>query len=148
MLYRSYMKLEIPSRSENEAFARVVVAAFVSRLDPTLDEISDIKTAVSEAVTNAIIHAYEDEVGIITINAHLDGNKLFVEINDRGVGIADLEQARQPLFTSKPELERSGMGFTIMENFMDEMEVHSAPGQGTTILLVKEIRSKGDFGEM
>jgi stage II sporulation protein AB (anti-sigma F factor) len=141
------MKLEIPSRSENEAFARVVVAAFVSRLDPTLDEISDIKTAVSEAVTNAIIHAYEDEVGIITINAHLEGKKLFVEIADRGVGIADLEKARQPLFTSKPELERSGMGFTIMENFMDEMEVRSTPGQGTTVRLIKEIRSKGDSGE-
>jgi stage II sporulation protein AB (anti-sigma F factor) len=146
-LYRSYMKLEVPSRSENEAFARVVVAAFAARLDPTLDEISDIKTAVSEAVTNAIIHAYEDEVGVVYISAHLDGNRLVVEITDHGVGIADLEQARQPLYTSRPELERSGMGFTIMENFMDDMEVHSAPGEGTTVLLVKEIRSKGEPGE-
>ena len=147
MKYRSFMKLEIPSRSENEAFARVVVAAFASRLDPTLDEVSDIKTAVSEAVTNAIIHAYEDKVGLIKINAYLEGNKLVVEITDQGVGIADIEKAREPLYTSKPELERSGMGFTIMENFMDEMTVKSAPGLGTTVLLVKEIRSKGDLGE-
>lgn len=147
MNVRSFMKLEIPSRSENEAFARVVVAAFASRLDPTLDEVSDIKTAVSEAVTNAIIHAYEDKVGLITITAHLEKNRLVVEIADQGVGIADLEKARQPLYTSKPELERSGMGFTIMENFMDEMEVQSAPDRGTTVILVKEIRSKEDPGE-
>ncbi|MEW5784887.1 MAG: anti-sigma F factor [Bacillota bacterium] len=139
---RTYMKLEIPSRSDNEAFSRVVVAAFASRLDPTLEEISDIKTAVSEAVTNAIIHAYDDRVGVITITASLDGNKLVVEILDQGVGIADLEQARQPLYTSKPELERSGMGFTIMENFMDEVKVRSIPGQGTAVVLVKEIQSK------
>lgn len=144
---RTSMKLEIESRSENEAFARVVVAAFVSRLDPTLEEISDIKTAVSEAVTNAIIHAYEDRVGVIAINAFLEGNKLVVEVADRGIGIADLEKAREPLYTSKPELERSGMGFTIMENFMDELTVRSAPGEGTTVIMVKEIRSKGGLHE-
>ncbi len=142
MKHQSYMKLEIPSLSENEAFARVVVAAFASRLDPTLEEISDIKTAVSEAVTNAIIHAYEDTLGLIMISASLEGNKLFVEVADQGMGIADLEQARQPLYTSKPELERSGMGFTIMENFMDEMTIISNPGEGTTITLIKEIYSK------
>lgn len=140
---QSFMKLEIPSLSANEAFARVVVAAFASRLDPTLEEISDIKTAVSEAVTNAIIHAYEDRIGIIVISAFLAGNKLKVEITDWGSGIADLEKARQPLYTSKPELERSGMGFTIMENFMDEIEVLSNPGQGTTVKMTKEVRSRG-----
>lgn len=147
MNYRSFMKLEIPSRSENEAFARVVVAAFASRLDPTLEEVSDIKTAVSEAVTNAIIHAYEDEVGPIVINAHLDGNRLVVEIADQGVGIEDLARAREPLFTSKPELERSGMGFTIMENFMDEVAVDTEPGGGTRVVLVKQIRSREDQKE-
>ncbi len=136
------MKLEIESLSENESFARVVVAAFASRLDPTLEEISDIKTAVSEAVTNAIIHAYENRVGLITISATLEGNRLTVEVADEGIGIADLEQAREPLYTSKPELDRSGMGFTIMENFMDELTVHSGPGEGTTVVMVKEIRSK------
>ena len=145
MKSQSYMKLEIPSRSDNEAFARVVVAAFASRLDPTLDEISDIKTAVSEAVTNAIIHAYEDRVGLITITAYLEQNKLTVEIKDEGIGIEDLEMARQPLYTSKPELDRSGMGFTIMENFMDEVKVYSAPGKGTTVVLVKEIRFKKEL---
>ncbi len=143
----SFMKLEIPSRSENEAFARVVVAAFASRLDPTLEEISDLKTAVSEAVTNAIIHAYEDRVGIIVITAFLEGKKLTVEITDFGVGIENLEQARQPFYTSKPELERSGMGFTIMENFMDEMNVQTEMGRGTTVTLVKHVRSRDFLSE-
>ncbi|HHX86846.1 MAG TPA: anti-sigma F factor [Firmicutes bacterium] len=141
------MRLEIPSRSENEAFARVVVAAFASRLDPTLEEISDLKTAVSEAVTNAIIHAYEDQTGLIVIVASLEGNKLTVEIADFGVGIENIEQARQPFYTSKPELERSGMGFTIMENFMDEIAVKSEKGRGTTVVLAKYIRSKDPFPE-
>ncbi|NMA92824.1 MAG: anti-sigma F factor [Firmicutes bacterium] len=136
------MKLEIPSRSENEAFARVVVAAFVSRLDPTLEEISDIKTAISEAVTNAVIHAYEDRVGLIVIKASLEGNRLIVEIIDYGVGIEDIEQARQPFFTSKPELERSGMGFTIMENFMDEVSIRSEKGRGVAVTMSKSIRSR------
>lgn len=136
------MRLELESRSENEAFARVVVAAFAARLDPTLEEISDIKTAVSEAVTNAIVHAYEDRIGPITIGASLEGHRLTVEVADEGVGIADLEQAREPLYTCKPELDRSGMGFTIMENFMDELAVRSAPGEGTVVTMVKVIRSK------
>lgn len=138
----TYMKLEIESLSENESFARVVAAAFASRLDPTLEEISDIKTAVSEAVTNAIIHAYEDRVGLIAISARLEGNRFTVEVADEGIGIADLEQAREPLYTSKPELDRSGMGFTIMENFMDGLTVRSRPGEGTRVTMVKEIRSK------
>lgn len=143
----SFMKLEIPSRSDNEAFARVVVAAFAARLDPTLEEINDIKTAVSEAVTNAIIHAYEDRIGRILISASLEGTTLTVEVYDEGVGIADLELARRPLYTSKPELERSGMGFTIMENFMDEIRVRTAPGEGTVVTLVKRIRSREQLGE-
>lgn len=147
MSSRSFMKLEIESRSENEAFARVVAAAFVSRLDPTLEEISDIKTAVSEAVTNAIIHAYEDRIGLITISAFLEGTRFTVEVADQGIGIADLKQAREPLYTSKPELERSGMGFTIMENFMDELTVRSVPGEGTVVIMAKEIRSKGGLKE-
>lgn len=138
----TFMKLIMESRSENEAFARVVAAAFVSRLDPTLDEISDIKTAVSEAVTNAIIHAYEDRVGLVTVSAFLEGNRFTVEVADEGIGIADLDQVREPLYTSKPELDRSGMGFTIMENFMDELTVQSAPGEGTTVTMVKQIRPK------
>ncbi len=147
MKHSTYMNLEIPSNSENESFSRVVIAAFVSRLDPTIEEISDIKTAVSEAVTNAIIHAYEDRVGEIIIHARLEGNRLTVEVTDRGKGIEDLEQARQPLFTSKPELERTGMGFTIMENFMDEMMIKTEPGEGTTVVMVKHIRSKHGLEE-
>lgn len=143
----TFMKLEIESLPENESFARVVVAAFAARLDPTLEEISDIKTAVSEAVTNAIIHAYEDRVGLISVRAYIDGNVLTVEVEDWGVGIEDVEKARQPLYTSKPELERSGMGFTIMENFMDKLTVRSAPGQGTLVTMVKEIRSKSRVKE-
>ena len=133
---RTFMKLEIESLSENEAFARVVVAAFAARLDPTLEEISDIKTAVSEAVTNAIIHAYEDKVGLICIRSYLDGNLLTVEVEDWGIGIDDLRKLREPLYTSKPELDRSGMGFTIMENFM--MSLASAPPLG---------RDRGDHGK-
>ncbi len=146
--FDSFMKLEIPSLSENEAFARVVVAAFASRLDPTLEEISDLKTAVSEAVTNAVIHAYEDQVGLIIITASLDKSKLTLEIADFGVGIEDIEQARQPFYTSRPELERSGMGFTIMENFMDEIQIQSEKGEGTVITLVKHVRSKDPFLEI
>ena len=111
----NYMKLEIPSKSQNESFARVAVAAFATQADPTIDEISDVKTAVSEAVTNAVIHGYENGPGTIVITASLTGRRLEVTVVDYGVGITDIEQARQPLYTSKPELDRSGMGFTIME---------------------------------
>ena len=115
------MQLDFVSKSENESFARVVVAAFASQLDPTLDELADIKTAVSEAVTNSIIHGYEDTTGIIRINSKLYDDRIVISVQDWGKGIEDIELARQPLWTSKPELERSGMGFTIMENFMDEL---------------------------
>lgn len=133
----NYMKLEIPSKSQNESFARVAVAAFAAQADPTLDEISDVKTAVSEAVTNAVIHGYENGPGTIIITASLTGRRLEVTVVDYGVGITDIVQARQPLFTSKPELDRSGMGFTIMENFMDDCRVNSEPGEGTTVTMSK-----------
>ena len=135
------MRLEFLSKSQNEAFARVTVAAFAAQLDPTLEEIADIKTAVSEAVTNAIIHGYENTIGIVTITSRLYRDRIEVEVLDKGVGIEDVEKARQPLYTSKPELERSGMGFTVMETFMDEMEVVSATGQGTLVNLVKYLGS-------
>lgn len=133
------MKLEIKSKSCNEAFARVTVAAFASQLDPTFEELADIKTAVSEAVTNAIIHGYENKEGIIHINCKMYEKNIEIEIIDYGKGIENLEMARQPLYTSKPELERSGMGFTIMESFMDEMKVESISGMGTKVFMKKKI---------
>lgn len=137
------MKLSFSARSENEAFARIAVAAFVSQLDPTLEELNDLKTAVSEAVTNAIIHGYEsDPAKLVTIEAVIDRDTVSIVIRDEGLGIEDVELARQPLFTSKPELERSGMGFTIMENFMDRFEVSSTVGGGTRVDMQKRIESK------
>lgn len=136
------MTIDFLSKSQNEAFARVVVAAFASQLNPTLDELADIKTAVSEAVTNCIIHGYENTVGIIRIKAILRENEIEIWVQDWGKGIEDIEKARQPLWTSKPELDRSGMGFTIMENFMDKLEVESTPGKGTIVKMYKTIKSK------
>ncbi len=133
------MKLEFDSRSANEAFARVTVASFMTQLNPTLEEVSDVKTAVSEAVTNAIIHGYENHVNKIKIFAGIEGKTLRLEITDRGVGIPDVKQAMEPLFTTKPELERSGMGFSFMEAFMDEVIVESEPGKGTTVRMKKVI---------
>jgi stage II sporulation protein AB (anti-sigma F factor) len=136
------MEFSFSSLSENESFARIAVAAFVSQLDPSLDELNDIKTVVSEAVTNAIIHGYEEQAEEqVYIRAEINGSKITIQITDKGIGIADIGQARQPLFTSKPELERSGMGFTIMENFMDEVTIRSNLGQGTTVLLVKQLKN-------
>ena len=134
------MKLEFISKSNNEAFARIAVAAFVSSLDPTIEEISDIKTAVSEAVTNSIVHGYEDKIGIIHITCKIINRKVFIEISDNGKGIENVELAKQPLYTSKPNLERSGMGFTIMESFMDEVNVDSVLGLGTKITMKKIIK--------
>ena len=131
------MKLEFVSKSSNEAFARVVAAAFVSQLDPTIEELADVKTAVSEAVTNAIIHGYENKYGIIKIVCRQYENSVEIEISDEGKGIEDIEQAMQPLYTSKPDMERSGMGFTVMESFMDKLKVVSKPGEGTTVTLYK-----------
>ena len=135
------MKLEFISKASNEAFARITVAAFASQLDPTIEELADIKTAVSEAVTNCIIHAYENRQGIIKINAKLKGNQLIIEISDNGKGIENIEVAKEPLYTTKPNLERSGLGFTIMESFMDTMKVESIVGLGTKITLTKIIKS-------
>ncbi|EIT87267.1 anti-sigma F factor [Fictibacillus macauensis ZFHKF-1] len=135
---KNEMKLQFSALSENESFARVTVAAFIAQLDPTVDELTEIKTVVSEAVTNAIIHGYENQAdGIVYIEASIDEEVVRLTIRDKGLGIKDLDEARQPLFTSKPELERSGMGFTIMENFMDEVEVISEPAYGTTIHVTK-----------
>lgn len=141
-MYENEMKLEFLSKSNNEAFARIAVAAFASQLDPTIEEMADIKTAVSEAVTNCIIHGYEEKEGIITIIAKIKGEILELEITDKGKGIENIEMARRPLYTSKPNLERSGMGFTIMENFMDEMQVESIVGMGTKITMKKMIKQE------
>ena len=135
------MKLEFLSKSNNEAFARITVAAFVSQLDPTIEELADIKTAVSEAVTNSIVHGYEDKTGIVKIVAKIKDNEISIEISDNGKGIEDIEQAKQPLYTTRPNLERSGMGFTIMESFMDEIEIESVVGLGTKIKMKKKIKS-------
>ena len=146
-LYDNEMKLEFLSKSSNEAFARITVAAFVSQLDPTIEEISDIKTAVSEAVTNCIIHAYEDTDGIVKIVTRLIGNTVEIEISDSGKGIENIELARRPLYTTKANLERSGMGFTIMESFMDSMEIESIVGLGTKVTISKKIKEKEEKTE-
>ena len=136
------MKLEFISKSSNEAFARVAVAAFAAQLDPTIEELADIKTAVSEAVTNSIIHGYEDKQGLIKIMCRLIDNKIIIEISDKGKGREEIEAAKEPLYTTKPNLERSGMGFTIMESFMDSMEIESILGLGTKVTMVKTIKEK------
>lgn len=142
------MKLEFISKSSNEAFARISVAAFASQLDPTIEELSDIKTAVSEAVTNCIIHGYENKQGIVKIMARLKKNEIVIEISDNGKGIENIEIAKEPLYTTKPNLERSGMGFTIMENFMDTMEVESILGLGTKVTMSKTIRKTEEDEEI
>lgn len=149
------MKMEFDAISENESFARMAIAAFAMNLNPTLEELSDIKTAVSEAVTNAIIHGYgnlrgyeknkyvhKDEKiheGKVYMESRIIGDVIFIDIADRGQGIENLEKAMEPLFTTKPELDRSGMGFAFMEAFMDDLEVESVPGQGTKIHMIKKI---------
>ena len=133
------MKLEFVSKSSNESFARVAVAAFVAQLDPTVEELSDIKTAVSEAVTNCIIHGYENKIGIVKVIAKLQNNTLLLEISDKGKGIENIEKAKEPLYTTKPNLERSGMGFTVMESFMDSVQVESIVGLGTKVKMTKTI---------
>lgn len=138
---KNYMKLEFSSKSKNESFARVVVAAFASQLDPTIDELSDIKTAVSEAVTNAIIHGYEYGEGMVVIETSIVDNRVEIVVGDQGRGIEDINKAMEPFYTSKPELERSGMGFTVMETFMDKLEVDSQPGQGTRVRMEKTFDS-------
>ncbi|MFP4698039.1 MAG: anti-sigma F factor [Eubacteriales bacterium] len=144
MEFNNEMKIEFDSRSQNESFARVVVAAFAAQLDPTLEEISDIKTAVSEAVTNAIIHGYENKDGKIHMTCKINKNGIYIQVLDFGKGIENIEQAREPLYTSKPELERSGMGFTVMETFMDEVAIESTPNNGTKIIMKKKLHSLSD----
>ena len=134
----NYIKLEFPSMSINEGFARASIGAFAARLDPTLEELGDIKTAVSEAVTNCIVHAYPNGIGIISMRARITDDSLEITIRDNGVGIADIVQAREPMFSTGGE-ERSGMGFTIMDSFMDKIEVRSEPDKGTTVTMWRRI---------
>ena len=141
----NYIKIEFPSRSANEGFARAAVACFFAQLDPTLDEMGDVRTAVSEAVTNCIVHAYPDSIGKITLTAKLfPEGVLEITVRDSGVGIANIDQAREPMFTTGGE-ERSGMGFTIMESFMDKLKVKSTPGKGTTVTMLRTIRQRRGF---
>ncbi len=141
-LYENEMKLEFLSKSSNEAFARIAVAAFAAQLDPTIEEMADIKTAVSEAVTNSIVHGYENTTGIVKVVCKIFANSIEIEISDTGKGIENIDLARKPLYTSKPNLERSGMGFTIMESFMDEVSVDSVLGLGTKITMKKIIKKE------
>lgn len=138
--YDNEMELNFISKSNNEAFARITVAAFAAQLDPTVEELADIKTAVSEAVTNCIVHGYEDTEGTVKVKATLLNNVIEIEVSDNGKGIEDVELARKPLYTTKGNLERSGMGFTIMESFMDEVEIHSVVGIGTKVVMKKKIK--------
>ena len=140
-IYDNEMKLEFVSKSANESFARISVAAFASQLDPTIDELADIKTAVSEAVTNSIIHGYENTIGIVKVECKIKENLIEIQVSDNGKGISNVEEARKPLYTTKAELERSGMGFTIMESFMDDVKIESIVGLGTKITMSKTINS-------
>ncbi|WP_097026026.1 anti-sigma F factor [Clostridium peptidivorans] len=140
-MYDNVMKIEFASKSQNESFARVAVAAFASQLDPTIDELTDVKTAVSEAVTNSIIHGYENKDGTVKIEAYIKNRELTIIIYDDGRGIDNIELAMQPLYTSRSDLERSGMGFTVMESFMDGLKVESEKGKGTKIIMKKTFRA-------
>ena len=142
MKFENYMVVDFPSKSTNEAFARSAVACFAAQMDPTLEELGDIRTAVSEAVTNCIVHGYPEELGIITLRCRiLKDNVLDIVVKDRGAGIADVEKAKQPMFTTGGA-ERSGMGFTIMENFMTSLTVTSEPGKGTTVHMRRKLQRR------
>lgn len=146
MSYANEMKLEFDSRSCNEGFARVAVAAFMTQLNPTLEEVADVKTALSEAVTNSIIHGYEGKINKITISCYIEDTQIIIEIVDHGRGIENVERAMEPLFTTKPDSERSGMGFAFMEAFMDEVQVESVIGEGTKVVMKKKIcRTQNKF---
>lgn len=136
-MLKNKIKVEFPSISDNERFARTVAAAFIVELDPTIDQLSEVKTAVSEAVTNAIIHGYDEGEGIITLEGEIYDRTVELSVSDSGAGIPDIRRAREPLFTGKPEMERSGMGFTIMETFMDSIDVESEVGKGTRVTMRK-----------
>lgn len=144
-MHNNYVYIKIPSLSTNESFARAAVAAFCSSLNPTIEEISDIKTAVSEAVTNAIIHGYENTVGDIVIQCRIKNHMVEIIVEDFGCGIVNVDKAKEPLYTSKPELERSGMGFAVMETFMDELVVLSEKDIGTKVILRKTISLKNEI---
>ena len=139
MVQENHMQVHFDAKSVNEGLARMVVTAFMTNMNPTLEQIADVKTAVSEAVTNAIIHGYEDETKQVELTCDQNGQQLVVTVEDHGVGIEDLEQALQPFFTTKPELERSGMGFTIMETFMEKVRIESRIGVGTRIFMEKTL---------
>lgn len=142
MKFENYMILDFPSKSANEAFARSAVACFAAQMDPTLEELGDIRTAVSEAVTNAIVHGYPDELGVITLRCRiLKDNVLDIVVKDRGVGISDVEKAKQPMFTTGGS-DRSGMGFTIMESFMTSLTITSEPGKGTTVHMRRRLQRR------
>ena len=142
MKFENYMTLEFPSRSNNEAFARSAVACFAAQLDPTMEELGDIRTAVSEAVTNAIVHGYPDDIGMVTLRCRiLKGNTLDIVVKDKGIGIPDIEQARKPMFTTGGT-DRSGMGFTIMESFMTNLDITSEPGKGTTVHMRRKLQRR------
>lgn len=142
MKFENHMTLDFPSRSCNEAFARSAVACFAAQLDPTVEELGDIRTAVSEAVTNCIVHAYPDELGVITVRCRiLKGQILDIVIKDKGIGISDVEQARRPMFTTGGA-DRSGMGFTIMESFMTDLDITSEPGKGTTVHMRRKLQRR------
>lgn len=139
MIYDNEMTLAFSSNPKNEAFARTCAALFISQLDPTVSELNDIKTAVSEAVTNSVIHGYEQKEGMICLKCGIKENVVYIKVEDEGLGIQDIKKAMTPLYTSKPEMERSGMGFTVMETFMDSIDVKSEPGKGTSIMMSKKI---------
>ena len=136
---KNYLKAEFSTKSINESIARIITAGFIMPLDPTVEQMSDIKTAVSEAVTNSIIHGYEGKEGTVLLELFLEENTITVKVKDDGVVIDDINKAREPLYTSKPECDRSGMGFTVMESFMDTLHIESFPGRGTTVTMTKQI---------
>ena len=144
MEYENRMKLEFDSRSSNESFARVAVASFLSQLNPTLEEVADVKTALSEAVTNCIVHGYEGAVKQIRVECRICGQELVVAVEDDGCGIEDVKKAMEPLFTTKPDSERCGMGFAFMEAFMDDVQVESQVGKGTRVIMRKKIGRVGN----
>ena len=139
MQYENEARVFFTARSENEGFARLFAAGFLTQLDPTISEMTDVKTAVSEAVTNAIIHGYEEKEGLVELFCAYAGRKIYIEVADNGKGIENVTKAREPLYTSKPEMERSGMGFTIMETFMEQVRIESSIGQGTRIFMEKTL---------
>ena len=143
----NYMSIRFKSVSENEALARNCIASFVSPLEPTMEDMADIRTSISEAVTNCIVHGYDGKIGMVEMSAYTEGKKLTIKITDRGCGIHNIDKARQPLYTSKPETERSGMGFTIMESFMDSVKIISKEGKGTTVIMMKNIRENTEVSD-